>query len=188
MKTNYVIVHGSFGNPFGNWFPWLKAQINSKGFSCIVPYFLSPEHQNFNNWARLLDYYRDLEQITPSTVFVAHSLGSIFVVKYVLFNQIKIKGLISVSGFNNFISGNDAFDKINTPFFVDDEDLPKVVEYIGMCHAFMGDDDPYLPQEVLMGYARAIDAVPHLIHKGGHLNEESGYTRFPALLDVLPFD
>ena len=27
MKSNYFIIHGSFGNPFVNWFPYLRKEI-----------------------------------------------------------------------------------------------------------------------------------------------------------------
>lgn len=31
MKENYILVHGSFGNPFVNWFPYLRKEIESRG-------------------------------------------------------------------------------------------------------------------------------------------------------------
>ena len=27
MKSNYLLVHGSFGSPFSNWIPWLRAEL-----------------------------------------------------------------------------------------------------------------------------------------------------------------
>lgn len=27
--NNYIIIHGSFGSKDGNWFPWLKEQLDS---------------------------------------------------------------------------------------------------------------------------------------------------------------
>ena len=29
MTKNYIIVHGSFGSKDGNWFPWLKGQLEN---------------------------------------------------------------------------------------------------------------------------------------------------------------
>lgn len=39
MKNNYIIVHGSFGSPFGNWFPWLRKEIESRNLLCYTPDF-----------------------------------------------------------------------------------------------------------------------------------------------------
>ena len=34
---NYIIIHGSFGSKDGNWFPWLKRQLESKENWIDVP-------------------------------------------------------------------------------------------------------------------------------------------------------
>lgn len=31
LKDNYFIIHGSFGNPFANWFSWLHDFIEDNG-------------------------------------------------------------------------------------------------------------------------------------------------------------
>ena len=48
MKDNYFIIHGSFGNSFVNWFPYLRKEIEKKelvkllkGINCyvnLIPY------------------------------------------------------------------------------------------------------------------------------------------------------
>ena len=34
---NYFILHGSFGSPFGNWFPYLRSEIEKKGLCVYTP-------------------------------------------------------------------------------------------------------------------------------------------------------
>lgn len=31
MKSNYLIIHGSFASPFSNWIPWLRKEIENGG-------------------------------------------------------------------------------------------------------------------------------------------------------------
>lgn len=39
MNSNYLIVHGSFGSPFSNWIPYLREEIESRGWGCTRPIF-----------------------------------------------------------------------------------------------------------------------------------------------------
>ena len=95
--NNYFIIHGAYGKPFENWFHWLEKELSVNEISCIVPQFPTPNLQNFTNWENLLDYYYQLGLVNEKTIFVAHSLGPIFVAKYIIKNKIKIKGIISVA-------------------------------------------------------------------------------------------
>ena len=36
---DYVIVHGSYGTPFENWFPWLFQRLSEAGKNVLAPQF-----------------------------------------------------------------------------------------------------------------------------------------------------
>ena len=36
QMNNYFIIHGSYGNPYKNWIPWLKKQLSKRKLNCIV--------------------------------------------------------------------------------------------------------------------------------------------------------
>lgn len=47
---NYIIIHGSFGSKDGNWFPWLKRQLESKENRIDVPQMpIGVGNQNFES-------------------------------------------------------------------------------------------------------------------------------------------
>ena len=58
MENNYLVVHGSFGNPFINWFKWFQNELSKNDNQVIVPQFpIGLNYQNYDNWKNLLDYY-----------------------------------------------------------------------------------------------------------------------------------
>ena len=183
--TNYFIIHGLTGKPFENWFPWLEKKLSEKNLRCIVPQFPTPVQQSYTNWEKLLNYYKDLGFVDKDTVFVTHSLGPIFIVKYVVTNKIKIKGLISVSGFNNFISGMEEFDSINKSFFLDNKEVSKFNEFADFVHCFMSENDPNLPIEKLKEFTEIIAGELHVIPDGGHFNTPAGYDKFDEVYDII---
>ena len=88
---NYFIIHGSYGNPYKNFIPWLKRQLSKRGKRCIVPHFPSLEFQTYENWSHILSSYLDIGCIHSDTVFITHSLGAIFIIKFLLEKNVKIK-------------------------------------------------------------------------------------------------
>ena len=181
--NNYIIVHGACGNPAGNWFPWLQDRLTEQGKEVLVPQFPTPEGQSYANWSRILEGYLEAGRINENTVFIAHSLGPIFICRFLMEHQIKVKGLISVAGFNTLL-GKD-LDAINKSFFITNEQLKQVIKYTDFTYCFYSDNDPYIPIEQLEDFATVIKAEKNLIPKAGHLNAESGYIKFLPILEII---
>jgi len=183
--ANYFIIHGFVGKPFENWFPWLEKKLSENNLQCIVPQFPTPLQQSYVNWEKLLNYYKQIGFVDKNTVFVAHSLGPIFVAKYVIRNNMKIKGLISISGFNNLISGMEEFDNMNKSFFLDNSELSKFKEHAEFIHCFISKNDPHLPINKLMEFVDTISGELHVIPSGGHFNTAAGYVKFDEVYNII---
>ena len=178
MKDNYIIIHGSFGSKDGNWFPWLKDKLKDK--DVVVPQFpIGVDCQNFENWSKVLDELK----VDKDTIIIAHSIAPIFVCKYLITKKIKVKKLIFVCGFNNYIGNNLDMDTVNKPMFIDN--LSDVKQYCNDIICFYSDNDPYVKFEVEKKFADTISTKQYIIHNGGHINAESGYTEFEEILKVL---
>ena len=113
-KNNYFIIHGSFGNPFGNWFPWLHDFLEAEEKQVYVPQFpIGVGFQNYENWSKLLKYYLDLNLINEKTIIIGHSIAPVFISKFLIENKVKVKKLIFVCGFNNYLGLNEQYDVVN---------------------------------------------------------------------------
>ena len=124
MNENYIILHGSFGSSTGNWFPWLKKQLELKEKSVDVPQMpIGVGIQNYDNWANEFSKLT----INENTTIIAHSIAPIFVCKYLILNKVKVKKLIFVCGFNNYLGIDKDFDSVNEPMYIDN--YPDIKNY-----------------------------------------------------------
>ena len=180
IMDNYIIIHGSFGSKDGNWFPWLKKELEKNNKNVIVPQMpVGVGNQNFENWSKVLN---DLK-IDENTIIIAHSIAPIFVCKYLITNKIKVKKLVFVCGFNNYLGIDSDFDAVNEPMFIDNyEDIK---DYCNNIICYYSDNDPYVKFEVEKSFADSISNEQYVIKNGGHINAESGYTEFEEILKVL---
>ncbi len=178
MKENYIIIHGSFGSKDGNWFPWLKNELKDK--DVVVPQMpIGVGNQNFENWSKVLDELK----VNQDTTIIAHSIAPIFVCKYLITRKIKVKKLIFVCGFNGYLGIDKDYDAVNEPMFIDN--YKDVRKYCNDIVCFYSDNDPYVPFGVEKEFADTVSNEQHIINNGGHINAETGYTKFEDILKVL---
>jgi len=176
-----VIVHGSFGNPYENWFPWLYKKLSQMGKKVLVPDLPTPEGQSLERWMSILSSYNS--NIGKETIIIAHSLSPAFVADYLLINKKHIKGLIAVAPFYGLINIEE-FDQVNASFFVDEMPLEKLDKYVGNIHCLYADNDPYVPIKLSEDFVSRTKSKKTIISGGGHLNTGAGYTEFNELLNI----
>ena len=180
INSNYLILHGSFGSPEGNWFPWLKKKLESKHYKVDVPKMpIGIGKQTYANWARELDKLN----INNNTTIIAHSIAPSFVCKYLVEKKQKVQKLIFVCGFNNYFGITNEYDTVNREMFMDN--LEEIKKYCSDIICFYSDNDPYVKFETEKNFADTIATKQYIIKNGGHLNSESGYTEFTEILKVI---
>ena len=182
--NNYLLVHGSFGSPFVNWFPYLRNEIEKRNFIVYTPDFpTGVGYQNYTNWERVLESYVNANVINENTVIYAHSIAPIFVCHFLVSHHIKVKRLVFICGFNNYLEINEEYDEVNHTMYFDNlEDVKKFADEI-IC--FYSKNDPYVEYAVEKKFADTISTKQIVIEDGGHLNSESGYTEFKELLEYI---
>lgn len=73
-KQKALLIHGFGGSGEGNWFPWMKAQLEKEGFEVFTPSLSTSDHPNVDGWMSELKPFVD--QLGEMDVVVGHSLGS----------------------------------------------------------------------------------------------------------------
>lgn len=182
---NIIIVHGIFGSPEENWFPWLKLNLEKHGQTVYVPRLPSDPHQGYQHWKEA--FLKQVPLFDKDTILVGHSLAPVFLEHIVQESSSAVGASFFVSGFMHMI-GIPEFDRVYPTFFDFTPNYTLLKKLLGQIHCYYGSDDPYVKQEYLADFAKQLGVIPTIIHGGKHLNTESGWTEFPLLLkDIIEY-
>ncbi|HJQ09076.1 MAG TPA: alpha/beta fold hydrolase [Candidatus Saccharimonadales bacterium] len=179
-KPTVLILHGIGGHAGIHWQQWLHDELQQHGYHVLMPDLSNSDHPDRQQW--LTEIKQAVSGVDiADLIMVGHSLGVTSALDYIEQSEEPIKALVSVSGF-----AIDYGLELNSYFLKEkDIDLQKVRSMLDDAIVFYGEDDPYVTQEALKQLADGLSVEPVIIHEGGHLNTERGYTTFPQLLDAV---
>jgi len=198
---NIFIIHGSFGSSEGNWFPWLKEELEKNGHKVFVPQFpvedyeefkkqieadpnLEPQHQSLQSWLKKFDLYK--EQITADTVFVGHSIGPAFILRLLESIDLEVRASIFAAGFIDMLPGYPEFNAVNKTFIDKPFDWDKIKAHCKQFFCIAGDGDPYVPKQSLSKLADILQVDLQLVEGGRHLSKGTAQmTTFPLVFDII---
>ena len=178
---SFFIIHGIYGHPKENWFPWLKQELENKGYEVIVPKFPTPFNQSLESWLKVFSNYEN--NINEETVLIGRSLGAAFILNYLEKRNEKIKAAFLIAGYHKLL--NNQFYELNKSFVYKEFDWEKIKENCGKFFVISSDNDEYIPLETSKELANLLHAELKIIHNGGHLNKKAGFEKFPQLLDAI---
>lgn len=183
METNIFIFHGTEGYPDENWFPWLKHELEQRGYKVLIPQFPSPPivPAKITEWFDVLKNYE--KYINENTIFIGHSLGGIFTLRILEKLKHSVKAAFFVgapigirpilnydrdSSFSGFSFEWDTIKKKSRNFVV-----------------YQSDDDPYVGLANGEKLAKNLGVELSFIPNAGHFNKKAGYIKFEALRDKV---
>ncbi|MDO8648925.1 MAG: alpha/beta fold hydrolase [Candidatus Peregrinibacteria bacterium] len=180
MATAFLF-HGVGGSPEENWFPWMKAKLEEKGITVIIPQFPNPDQPQFSEWLEHFAQYRD--EMNEDTVFIGHSLGAAFTLRFLEKSDVRIDSAFLVAPVWS-VMGNE-YDPLMTSFTVAPYDWNRIRKRCEKFAVIQSDNDPYITVEKSEVLAENLGAEVTLIPGGGHFNSRAGYTEFPQLLEEI---
>ena len=174
-----VVIPGWNGSGPGHWQTWLEEQSQAEGRPTVRPHFADLERPDLAQWlAALRTALADL----PADGYdvVAHSLGAVLWLHHVAAPGDSPRAarvaLVSPPSTGTALADIAAF-------FPPPTDIDTVRRGADGTVLVAGDDDPWLPEGIAAAYGLPLKMATTLIAGGGHLNPESGYGEWPAVLD-----
>lgn len=179
--TNVFIFHGYGADPSANWFPWLKEELEKKGYTVFVPAFPDTNNPDRDKWLEHLEQYK--EHINEDTIFVGHSLGAPFILNILERLNHPIKASFLVAGFVGPL-GPD-FDLYVGSIANRNFNWDKIKNNCKKFVIFASDNDPFVPLKKAEELHKNLSSELIIIKGGEHLNLGSGYFAFDELRDAI---
>jgi predicted alpha/beta hydrolase family esterase len=185
---NAIIFHGGGNNSKGNWFPWLKKQLEDNSFNVWSPDMPNSDIPNLEDWSQVILNNNDWV-FNKDSIMVGHSAGATFILRILeqIPDGIQIHKAILVAPVYNLGTIPDFFkykrSMVQQPF-----NWEKIKKTCKKFYFYCSDNDPYQ-----CGVDQSKIFYKHLggelnIRKGeGHFNLEKSpqYKQFPELLEKI---
>lgn len=182
MTRNVIILHGTMGSPDGNWFQWLKTELESKGLIVWLPQLPNPEQPSLRAEADFVHANAPFP-LDEDTLIVGHSSGAILALILAQENKTKIGGIVAVSVFHDNSLKWDANDSLFDVSF----EWQAIRENVNKLLFIHSDTDPYVPLGQARFVADSCKAELLVIPRQGHFNLEQSkeYVAFPKLIEAM---
>jgi len=182
MIKTAIILHGTLGSPSGNWFQWLKGELEMKGTKVWLPQLPHPEQPSLLEWSNFVQRECPFA-INEKTLIVGHSSGAILSLILAQNNFEPIGGIIAVSVFHDNSLQWEPNNKLFDVSF-EWEAIRANAKKLLFIHS---DDDPYVPLNQAQFVADNCQAELIIIPEQGHFNLEKSdkYKQFPKLLEII---
>lgn len=177
-----LIFHGTGGSPKGNWLPWLKSELEKESYQVTIPQFPDPrEDHHLEDWLEVLKQHQS--HINEQTILIGHSLGGLFLLRVLerLEKPVEAAFFVAAPVGVKPIKYYESDEKFSG-FKFDWEKIKKGARHFKVYHS---DNDPYVSLGNGEELAKLLGVDLTFITNAGHINAESGYTKFDQLLEDI---
>ncbi|HXK35939.1 MAG TPA: alpha/beta hydrolase [Candidatus Paceibacterota bacterium] len=143
MGEKVYIIHNWDGTPGTNWYPWLKQELEAKGFLVVVPEMPDTAEPVIEKW---VEHLKNIISVPDDkTYFIGHSIGCQTAMRYLeSSNDVKIGGALFVAGWFKLDNLEDKeVARIAEPWLTTPINFEKVKNSITKLHVLLSSDDPY---------------------------------------------
>lgn len=178
-----LILHGIHGHAGKHWMQWLYDRLSENGFDVMMPDLPNSTDPSYLDWIPFIQkiFSKFNHDELSDLIVVGHSMGVPAALEVIQDLSFPIKALYSIAGFYK-----DYGSELNRNFMSSlSINIVKAKNNIQNSFVIFGDDDPYVPQDILKELAIGLGVEPIILKKAGHVNSDTGYVKFESLLDEI---
>lgn len=180
---NALILHGTSSSSQGNWFPWLKEELEKKGWKVWVPDLPESDKPSIKRYNDFIFANNDWK-FDNDSVIIGHSSGSVAILGIMqnLPENVVIDTAVLVGSFKDNLGRADLNE-----LFIDQFDFEKIKKH---CRKFVfihSDNDPHCSLEHAEYLSKQLGGDLTVLKGQGHFNLEQSpaYKQFPFLLKLI---
>lgn len=179
-----VLIHGWGGYPQEGWRPWLKDELEQRGWQTINPEMPDTQTPTQEKWLAKLSEV--IGEPDDETYLVGHSLGGITILRYLesLPEDRKIGGAILVAGFPNNLTFDEYKGELNS-FFTTPVDWTAVNAHCEQFFMLHSKDDSWVNESNYHELKAKLNASGELQNGFKHYSGDDGITELPIVLNAL---
>ena len=186
MAKRVFIIHGWGGCPEEGWFPWLKGELEKRGFIVQVPEMPDTENPKIDTWVPFLS--RLVHNPDGETLLVGHSIGCQTILRYLesLGEGVRIGGAVLVAGWVSLtnLSGPKE-ERIARLWLERPIEWDRVLRHTRNFVAVFSDNDNHVPVSNSEVFRKRLGARIFLEHGKGHFTGDEGVKEIPVVLNSL---
>ncbi len=186
MPKRVFIIHGWEGYPEEGWFPWLKKELEKKGFEVHVPAMPHPSTPTIEDWVQHLA--TTVGEVDENAFFIGHSIGCQTILRYLqtLPSNKKIGGVVCVAGWFSLTGlGKGEEQELAQPWLETPINFEKIKSISPRFIAIFSDNDKWVSLENKKVFEEKLDAETSIEHNKGHLGGYDGITELLSALEAI---
>jgi predicted alpha/beta hydrolase family esterase len=172
------LIHGWEGSPEEGWRPWLKGELENKGFE--VHNLSMPDTDNPRMEAWVSHLGKAVGKPSSDCYFVGHSLGCITILRYLETIEGQAGGAVMVAGFASDLGYEEIHSFFTSPILWD-----KIKARCKSFAAINSDNDPYVSLHYGDMFKEKLGARVIVKHGMRHFSGEDGITELPDALECV---
>lgn len=175
MTKHALILHAWYNHPESHWYPWLKKELEKKGYKVDAPE-LPTMNTDLPDLAQQLVVAE--KYLTPNTIVIGHSLGGLLGMK--LAEKHKFGKLIIVAGwdFNDLTPEHRLYWR--TPM-----NHPAISKNVKEIYVISSDNDPYITASTAESMCNRLGGKFILVKGAGHFTKQYGVDTISEIVALI---
>lgn len=188
MNKRVFIIHGWDGYPEEGIFPWLKEELQNRGFSVFNPGMPEPLNPQIDVWVAFLK--QQVGEIDDNTYFFGHSIGAQTILRYLesLPEHSRAGGAVFLAGWTHLTDEaceSEEDKEIAKPWLDTPLDWEKIKSMTNRFIGIFSADDPLVPISDSTIFKDNLGAKIIIEHNKGHFSGSSGIKELPSALQSV---